>query len=360
MATLLAPRPLGPFRGRLPRIVWAVGLLALLLAPLRAMAATVCSAPTPITVSLGVTSSPAAFKVSTPTYTATPTSFSCPSGGVLSLFSTSYLKATVTAPTGGFKITSGGGDTIEYTVAAKSSGTPAFTSGTPVFLISGSSIDLVGLVIGAVGIPVYVKPVSGGTVAPGDYTGAFTIKWEWYFCSLMLNGNCIGSVETDSKTATVTVTMKLVAKPPTISIASSTTWDPLSNTLNPKAIPGGKKRTTVTVTNTDTVPLDATGLAIVLATPPGAAISLTGDGANSNPFVLTEGFPSSNLTFSYVSPGNTGDNVEFSTDSQAHWDAVPTAGTLASEKLVTHVRLKPQGSMAAGSSFKLSVAYQLY
>jgi len=343
-------------------MVWAVGLLALLsLTPLRAMAATVCSVPTPISVSLGTTSSPAAFKAGTPTYVATPTSFSCPSGNVLSILSTSYLKATITAPVGGLKMTSGSGDTIDYTVAAKSSGTPAFVSGTPLFLINGAGLDLLGLISGAVAVPVYVKPANTNIVPPGDYSGTFTIKWEWYFCSLLGIGTaCIGTVESDSKTATVTVTMKLVAKPPTISIASATTWDPLSSTTNPKAIPGGKKRTTVTVTNTDTVPLDATGLAIVLATPANAAISLTGDGANSNPFVLTEGLPASTLTFSYVSPGNTGDNVEFSTDSQVHWDAVPTAGTLASEKLVTHVRLKPQGSMAAGSSFKLSVAYQVY
>ena len=50
------------------------------------------------------------------------------------------------------------------------------------------------------------------------------------------------------------------------------------------------------------------------------------------------------------------DDVEFSSDNGSSWLFLPTAGT---QGQVTHVRLKPRGAMAAGSNFKLSLAYKV-
>jgi hypothetical protein len=92
----------------------------------------------------------------------------------------------------------------------------------------------------------------------------------------------------------------------------------------------------------------------VAATPPNTTISLDGDGASGALAVFTQGSPASGLAFSYVSPTSTGDDVEFSSDGGSTWTFQPTTATQAQ---VTHVRLKPRGAMAAGSNFKLSVAY---
>ncbi|MGA1799642.1 protein CsuE [Sphingomonas sp. 4RDLI-65] len=307
--------------------------------------------------------SPPALVNNAPPYVDVPGGFDCPDT-VISLLSGNFLRATVTSPDG-FKLTSTNvADTVtaKYVVAADAAGTYPFTAGTPFVYMNGGLINLLGLLGGtARNVQVHVRPSSTTAVAPGTYTGSFRIAWEWRFCDLLgALGLCIGTLDRNPTTipvATVSVTMIVAAKPVGVTIVTRTTWDPLSATSNPRAIPGSKQRTTITLTNTDIVAVDANSLAVVLPTPARGAVALDGDGTASTAYVMTaEGSPASSLAVTYTAPASTTDDVDFSANGGTSWtyDPAPTP------KSVTNVRIRPRGTMAAGSSFSVSLPYALF
>jgi hypothetical protein len=209
-------------------------------------------------------------------------------------------------------------------------------------------------------VPIYVKPQSAALAAPGTYTGTFQVRWDWYFCSaISVASLCIGTTDTGSKTTTVTLTMTVAPNPTQVGIVASTTWDPVQSTTIPKAIPGSKLRMTMTVTNPDVVALDVNTVVLAFPTPSLLTIALDGDGTGASTIQMTQGSTPSGLTLSYVSPSSTSDNVDFSSDGGFTWTCYPVAGNAASQATVTHVRFRPQGTMAAGSSFSISIPYSV-
>jgi len=293
-------------------------------------------------------------------YTAFPGGFGCPTGSpVLTLLGSNYLKVTISNTT--YKLThTNGANTVDFLLAAQASGTPQ-VSGTTTFIINGTLLDLLGLLGTApTSIPLYIKPrLASPTVAPlpGVYTGTFRAKWEWSFCTGISIGICIiGKTETGNMNTDVTATLTVGGVAPTISTVAATTWDDQNGTSNPKAIPGAKRRMTVTVGNPDIAVQDNNVVAVVVATPPNTTVSLDGDGTSSAFAAFTEGSPASGLAFSYVSGASTSDDVEFSSDNGSTWTFAPTAATQTS---VTHVRLKTRGSMAAKSNFTVKLAYKV-
>ncbi|VVT01557.1 conserved exported hypothetical protein [Sphingomonas aurantiaca] len=308
------------------------------------------------------TYSPPALVNGAPPYGAVPGGFDCP-GTVISLLSGNFLRATVTSADG-FKLTStNAADTVtaRYVIAADSAGAYPFTPGTPFVYMNGGVINLLGLLGGAArNVQVYVRPSSLTAVKPGTYTGSFTIGWEWRFCSLLgALGVCAGTLDQSSgiTPARVDVTMVVSARPVGVVITTRTTYDPISTTNNPRAIPGSRQRTTITLTNTDIVAVDANSVAVVLPTPARATVALDGDGTASTAYLVpTEGSPASSLGATYTAPGSTTDDVDFSSDNGATWTYDPTTAP----KAVTNVRIRPRGTMAAGSSFSVSLPYALF
>ncbi|MBE2991756.1 protein CsuE [Sphingomonas sp. CFBP 13603] len=321
-----------------------------------------CTVTSPSPTALG-TYSPPALVNGAPPYVDVPGGFDCPST-VISLLGGNYLRATVTSPDG-FKLTStnpANTVTAKYVVAADAAGAYPFTPGTPFVYMNGGVINLLGLLGGtARNVQVHVRPSSTAAVAPGTYTGSFKIAWEWRFCDVLgLLGACVGTLDQNPATipvANVSVTMIVAAKPIGVTIITRTTWDPLSATNNPRAIPGSKQRTTITLTNSDIVAVDANSLAIVLPTPSRGAVALDGDGSASTAFVTTaEGSPASSLAVTYTAPASTTDDVDFSANGGTSWTYDPTSAP----KSVTTVRIRPRGTMAAGSSFSVSLPYVLF
>jgi len=339
----------------LPKLFFAV----LACAPSSAWAA--CAVTNTGPTALG-TYSPPALVNGAPPYSAVPGGFDCP-GTVISLLSGNFLRATV-ASADGFKLTStNAADTVtaRYVVAADSAGTYPFTPGTPFVYMNGGIINLLGLLGGtARNVQVYARPSSLTAVKPGTYTGSFTIGWEWRFCSLLgLLGACVGTLDQSSvvTSARVDVTMIVSARPVAVVITIRTTYDPISATNNPRAIPGSKQRTTITLTNPDIIAVDANSVAVVLPTPTRAAVALDGDGTASPAFVTTaEGSPASSLAVTYAAPASTTDDVDFSSNGGTSWTYDPTT----MPRSVTNVRIRPRGTMAAGSSFSVSLPYTLF
>ena len=304
--------------------------------------------------------SPQALKAGAPPYVGIVGGFSCPTAPFVVLLNGNYLKATV-ASGSTLKLTSTTTtDTISYSLSATANGSAPLVPGTPFFYINGTVLNVLGLFgPGAVNVPIYVKPSAAQAVAPGIYTGSVSIKWDWYFCSLLgvLNA-CIGTEDSNSRTATINFRLEVAAKPATVTISSITTWDPVSATTAPKAIPQSRRRTALTVVNPDIVPLDLNTLRLALPTGAGTVLALDGDGTGAGTVVQTQqGSTASALTVTYVAPSNLSDDVEFSSDNGATWGYVPVAGNLASQGAVTHVRFSPKGSMAASSSLRISIPY---
>ena len=64
---------------------------------------------------------------------------------------------------------------------------------------------------------------------------------------------------------------------------------------------------------------------------------------------------SSGLTYSFTSLANATDDLEFSNNGGASWTYVPTIDANGVDANVTHVRIRPKGSMVPGSSFTINL-----
>lgn len=288
--------------------------------------------------------------------------FYCSAGSpVLSLLGANYLKATLT--TASPKLThTNNTNTVDIQLAAKSTGTPTIGS-SPTFFINGTLLDLLGLT-GSVpaSVPVYIKPrmptTTGTAPPPGTYTGTFTIKWEWSFCTAIGVGDIclLGKTDSGSANTVVTATLTIGGVAPTISTVTTTTWDDQNGASNPKAIPSSKRRITATVGNPDIAVQDNNVVAVVIATPPNTSVALDGDGTGGAFAVFTEGSPASGLAFTYANSTSGADDVEFSSTDNTTFTFQPTAAT---QDQVKFVRIKTRGAMAASSNFKVSLAYKV-
>jgi hypothetical protein len=334
-------------------------VIAMAMAACPAMA---CDVTTPIATDLG-TFSPAAIKASAP-YANTSAGFSCSSFSVLTVLSGNFLKATVATGTV-LKLTSATSptDTVTYKLYGDSAATIELKPGIAAYYMNGVLLNVLNLLgDGSINVPVYFKLASTNAVAPGTYTGSFTVKWDWNFCNgIAVLGACVGTVDSGSKSGVVNVKLVVVAKPPIISLAlGPPTWDAVNGTNKPKAIPGSKRRMIMTVTNPDIVPTEPDAVELRLPTPAGMIIALDGDGTGSGAAIQgSEGSPASGLTFAYSSPSSTSDQIEFSYDQGSSWTYVPVAGDSVSQAGVTMTRALPRGTMAAASSYSVSISYSV-
>ncbi|BCA63034.1 hypothetical protein HMP09_2268 [Sphingomonas sp. HMP9] len=307
--------------------------------------------------SLGTYSSPALQK-SAAAYARVAAGFDC-QDALLSLLSNNMLSVTPTSATN-FKLKRAGGtDTADYVLAADSGGTTPIAAGAKFYYLRGGLINLAGLLGNSTrNVQIYVKPLATAALTPGTYSGSFKLAWEWSLCTSLSAVACTGYTQsTTPVTATVTVSMVVTVKPVAVAITTRTTYDPISTTNNPRSIPGSKQRTTITLTNTDIIPVDLDTLNIVLPTPPRGTVALDGDGTASTAYVKTaEGSPASSLAVTYTTPASTTDDVDFSANGGGDWAYDPTS----TPKAVTNVRVRPRGKMAAGSSFSVSLPYVLF
>lgn len=332
---------------------------AALLAGAAAAPAAACTVADPAGTDAG-SYSPAAVRAGAVPVASVPGGIDC-TGTILSIGGNNVLTGTLGSANGYLMSPVTAGAPVGFTVYLDSARTkPMSTTGATNFL-SPAVIDLLGLLGNSpASIPLYVKVASTATAPAGVYSGEFTVAWVWKICSggLWVGSSCtLGTLRQGSANATIRFTMTLAARPVTATISSVTTWDNVSGTASPRALPASKRRVSVTLTNPDIVPIDATSLVVDLPTAPRTAVALDGDGASGAVVQTTPG--GSGLTLAYTAPDAIGDNVEFSANNGASFAYVPVAGDAASQNAVTTVRLRPQGSMAAGSTFVVSLPYSV-
>ena len=346
--------------GRIRLGRWAARLVAAL-AVFAAAPALACDVAASSSTALG-SYSPAALQAKAVPFLRASGGFSCTSDSVVTLLGGNYLRATVA---GGAVLTltsTTSADTVAIKLAADSGGALPLTPGVAVTYMQNTTLNVVGLLGSDMqDMPLYVAPSASAPIAPGTYTGSVSVKWEWFFCKgVNALAVCVLGSDSGSKSGLVRFTLVVAARPATMTITSSTTWDPVGASNAPKAIPGSKLRLAITVTNPDLVALDADSLKVALPTPARLAIALDGDGTGSGGVVQSsQGATPSTLTLPYLAPDSTADGVDFSADGGATWNYAPVAGDAASQGAVTQVRFRPRGSMAPGSSFTVSVPYSV-
>ena len=126
--------------------------------------------------------------------------------------------------------------------------------------------------------------------------------------------------------------------------------DPLSGTTQPKSIPGAIERYAVRLTNTGPATVDGNSLSISDAIPANTALYVLDQGtAGSGPVAFVNGTPASGVTWTYTALNSTSDDLEFSNDGGTTWTYTPTPNANGCDPAVTHIRLRPDGTMAASS-----------
>lgn len=333
--------------------------MALLLAAMLALCAGAAQA---CTVTPGVPTDFGTFSAQSVKQAAIPSQFSrgglsCPTSAIV-LLGINYMRAKFQSKNG-LKLMNGT-NAIAYTASADPGATAPFAQNTTVDYMQNNLLNALGLLGGSnADLPIYVKPTGGTLPPPGVYTDKITLTWNWYLCpgvnALIV---CLGTPDQGSNVTTVIdVTLTVGAKSVLLTTSTGTTWDPVNGTSNPKSLPGGKRRMIVNVTNPDLVPVDKDTLGLNLWVPVGTSVALDGDGTTSGSFLnFTEGTPASALTVNYATPGSATDDVDFSSDRGVSWNYVPVAGDTISQSAVTNVRVRPKGTMAAGSRFSISVS----
>ncbi|WP_375382501.1 spore coat protein U domain-containing protein [uncultured Sphingomonas sp.] len=339
-----------------PTVVAA--LLLMLASASPAMAA--CTVSQTVTTNVGPYS-PAAAKAGAVPALQSRGGLTCPSAAVTPLAG-NYMRATLQSDNKFKLIQKGGTNGIAYVASADAAGTYPFTQGSTIDYMQNNLPGTLGLLGGSsADLPFFVKPTGGASIPAGSYTDRITINWSWYLCpGIGALGACIGTPDSGSGTSVITVTLLIAPQAVVMTISSVSTWDPVNAQANPRTIPGGKLRSTIAVSNPDIVPLDAATLSLVVPTPPGLVPALDGDGASTGSAIqLTDGTPASGLTFRYGGPADATDDVDFSADGGATWGYAPVAGDAASQRAITHVRIRPEGAMAKQSGFTVSVPYMV-
>lgn len=124
--------------------------------------------------------------------------------------------------------------------------------------------------------------------------------------------------------------------------------DPFNGAANPRSIPGSLQRYSIRVGNQGTGPVDADSITVVDAVPANTKLFVLDAGApGSGPIEFVDGAPSSALSYSFASLASGSDSLDFSNDGGVSWGYVPTADADGCDAAVTHLRVRPTGTMAA-------------
>lgn len=141
--------------------------------------------------------------------------------------------------------------------------------------------------------------------------------------------------------------------PLSITKTSAAYSDPLNGLANPKLIPGGFANYALTVTAPVSTSVTNNSIIVTDALPANLRLFVGTYAPGPGPVRFTAG--SSGLTYSFTSLANAADDLEFSNNGGASWSYVPTPDADGVDAAVTHVRIRPKGSMAAGSSFTINL-----
>ena len=128
----------------------------------------------------------------------------------------------------------------------------------------------------------------------------------------------------------------------------TTVEDPINNTTDPKAIPGGQVLYTLRIANQGPGSVDNDSVVVTDAIAADVCMKVADLGAvGSGPVAFQDGAPTSNLTYTFISLASTTDDLEFSDDGGASFTYTPAANSLGCDPAITHIRILPSGTFPA-------------
>lgn len=129
--------------------------------------------------------------------------------------------------------------------------------------------------------------------------------------------------------------------------------DPVNGLTNPKLIPGGFTNYSLTITAPAGTSPSNNSVIVTDAIPANLSLFVGTYAPGPGPIAFAAG--SSALTYGFTSLTSTADDLEFSNNGGASWTYGPTADANGVDATVTHVRIRPKGAMAPGSSFTINL-----
>lgn len=151
----------------------------------------------------------------------------------------------------------------------------------------------------------------------------------------------------------------MVFKPaPTVTKTGVAYSDPVNGTVNPKQIPGGITEYSISATIPASYSVTSNSIIVSDGTPANLDLIVADIGAvGSGPSAFVPG--TTGLSYSFTSLASAADNIDFSNDGGATWTYTPVVNAFGADSAVTNVRMKPQGTMAASSTFTFRLRYRV-
>jgi hypothetical protein len=151
----------------------------------------------------------------------------------------------------------------------------------------------------------------------------------------------------------------MVFKPaPTVTKTGVAYSDPVNGTVNPKQIPGGITEYAISATVPASYSITSNSIIVSDTTPANLDLIVADIGAvGSGPSAFAPG--TTTLTYSFTSLASATDNIDFSNNGGATWTYSPVANGFGADPAVTNVRMRPQGTMAANSTFTFRLRYRI-
>jgi hypothetical protein len=204
-------------------------------------------------------------------------------------------------------------------------------------------------------LPISFAAFRGNGLRTGSYLDIIIVDWTWRVCDgvNVLGVLCVLYQQGTGRT-TISLTMNVIEKSPTIVITARIVHDPIRGTNNPLAVPGASRLTHITITNPDVVPLDPDSVVLALPVDPRLKVSQTPVPGQDALYRVDRG-SGSTMALSYVSADSTTDDVDFSSDAGATWTAVPPPDGSG----VSAVRLRMKGILQPGESVTILVSYKI-
>jgi hypothetical protein len=143
----------------------------------------------------------------------------------------------------------------------------------------------------------------------------------------------------------------IVTSGPTLQVTklASTESDPVNGAANPRSIPGGVKRYSITVRNQGAGAVDNDTVSIVDKVPANTRLFVGDLGApGSGPVAFVNGAPSSALTWTFTALNSATDDLDFSNNGGTTWTYVPVPDVAGYDAAVTDIRMRPKGLMPGG------------
>jgi uncharacterized repeat protein (TIGR01451 family) len=185
----------------------------------------------------------------------------------------------------------------------------------------------------------------------GNYTVTLACARDKDGVAIRVSGSGLTrTVQMPADSAVTCAWTNAVTTPLTLVKSAVVYSDPVNGTTNPKAIPGALVTYLLIVIAPAGTSTDQDSVVVADAIPEHTVMFVSDlpDQPGDSPIGFAPS--TSGMTLGFAGLGDSGDDVDFSSDGGITWTYAPTAGADGTDPLVTHVRFRPKGTLAGGAN----------